>query len=81
MAERRWLWDAPLTADDLRNIADELERVEKLLINPDTGEYPEGDLTISVAISRPDSYDTSVFGHFICEDGWMGFNMEVPDAD
>lgn len=63
--------EVPFSADDLRAIADQVDRFSDFLIQD--GEYPKGDLTIYIAIQRPDTFDSQVIGHIVCEDGWLGF--------
>lgn len=63
-------YSVPFSANDLRRIADQMDRFTDILLAG--GSYAEDDLTVHIAITRPDFGD-AIIGHIVCEDGWLGF--------
>lgn len=60
-----------LTVEDLRTIATSLAEWDRLLFDKN-GDYRErASLVRRVEVMRPE--DTEVIGHFVLEDGWVGF--------
>lgn len=68
----------PFTSEDLRRIAKSLDEWNRLLINSKTADYrPRAELISRIAVTRPD--DTEVVGHFVLDDGWVGFEFKADD--
>jgi hypothetical protein len=69
-------FDVPLSGDDLRHIADVIDKLNEFFIN-EAGEYKEpfqseyiGD--VRIPIGRLD-IPTKIVGHAVLDAGWIGF--------
>lgn len=64
----------PLTHEDLTEIAKRQKNLERIFFDKD-GNYKEASNLISkIVVHRPDDMD-DVIGHFVLNDGWLGFEF------
>lgn len=63
----------PLSHEDMSNIAKQQKRLERVFFDKE-GNYKENANYVGkIEVLRPDGDD--VIGHFILEDGWLGFEF------
>lgn len=73
-------YNIPFTADDLLVISKQLRAWEKRLVHPVNGYTKASELVNRIEVHRPD--DTGeIIGHFVLEDGWLGFQFLKEKAD
>lgn len=72
----------PLSPDDLRTLADDLDTINRVLFNDDGDcTLPETVGAFALPLKRPDSVgNEAIIGYAVMDDGWVGFGFFDPHA-